>query len=121
MIGLLRSRTTFARMSSTQGSKKKMSAIRALTSVIPKLSTRTRVISTRKVHFPPAECNFDTYDCDTDTLECDFNTHECDFNTHEWDFNFSTRTRLVSVRRVRFPHAKCAIYTHESKFSTRRV
>jgi hypothetical protein len=33
-----------------------------------KAKKKTRVISTRKVQFPPTECNFDTYECDYDTL-----------------------------------------------------
>jgi hypothetical protein len=72
-----------------------------------KTSTRTRVISTRKVQFPPAEWDFHTHECDFHTYECDcdYDTLECDFYTQ--NDVISTRTRFFSTRRVRLPQAEC--------------
>jgi hypothetical protein len=69
------------------------------------VSTRTRVISTRKVLFIPAECDFHAHTSVILTLTTRTSV-------------ISTRTRLVSTRRVRFPHAECAAYTHENNFDT---
>jgi hypothetical protein len=73
-----------------------------------KTSTRTRVITTHKVQFPPAEWDFHTHECDFHTNECNVDTYECDcdYDTLECDFYtqndvISTRTRFVSTRRVR--------------------
>jgi hypothetical protein len=36
-----------------------------------------RVISTRKVKFPPAQCDFHTHECNFDTYEYDYDAFEC--------------------------------------------
>jgi hypothetical protein len=46
------------------------------------IATHTRVVSTRKVQFPPAECDYHTHDCNFNTYECDYDTLEWDLNTH---------------------------------------
>jgi hypothetical protein len=54
------------------------------------ISTRTRVISTRKVQSPPAECDFYTHERNFDTYECDYDTYECDLYTQS----------VISTRRA---------------------
>jgi hypothetical protein len=70
---------------------------------------RTRVISKRKVQFPPAgtnvistrtrvmhaKCNSHTHECNLDTYACEYDNHEGDYDTIASDF----------TRRVWFPHS----------------
>jgi hypothetical protein len=81
------------------------------------ISTRTRVITTRRVRFPQAEgvlyaeCDLLTHGKDYDTLEYDFHM-QCYSDTHEYVITIRTsgiltHTRVITTRRVRFPHAEC--------------
>jgi hypothetical protein len=104
-----------------------------LTTVI---STRTRVISTRRVwcwhvwvviltltkvvmtliRVKTTACrNHSCVWCSH--AYCDEHTHECNFWTQSV---ISTRTSVIYICRVRFPHEKCDFYT-KSVISTRSV
>jgi hypothetical protein len=74
------------------------------------ISTRIRVISKRKVQFPPAECDYHRNDCNFDIYASEYGTHECDYDTFECD--------LYKLSAI--PHVESNFYT-QSVISTGRV
>jgi hypothetical protein len=101
------------------------------TNVIPSvISTRTRLISTRRVRFPlaecgsHAECDFNSHESNFDTYACEFDTHESDNDTIECDFYTQSviSTHIVILTRTNvILTLTSVIKTCTSVISTRRV